>query len=113
MNSEKEEKLISELMLKSATEMPFADFEEKLMNQIHTEANTSRSFLKNVKLSWFFFIVGTIFGLFLSITIGQINGSIFGVPAQRLILMAQVIFVILLLTQFDRLIELTRKRSEH
>jgi hypothetical protein len=112
MNPEKEEKLIRDLIVESAREMPFSDFEEKLMRQIHLEANTSRSFLKNIKLSWFFFIVGTIFGLFLSITIGQINGSIFGFPAQRLILIAQVIFVILLLTQFDKLIELTRKQSQ-
>jgi hypothetical protein len=112
MNSEKEEKLISELMVKSMREMPFDDFEEKLMCQIHQEAKTSHSFLKNIKLSWFFFIVGTIFGLFLSITIGQMNGTIFGFPAQRLILIAQVIFVILLLSQFDKLIELSRKRSK-
>jgi hypothetical protein len=112
MNSEKEEKLIGELMVKSATEMPFTDFEEKLMNQIHTETNTTRSFLKNVKRSWFFFIVGTLFGLFLSISFGQLNGTIFGFSVQRLIILAQVIFVILLLTQLDKLIELTRKRSK-
>jgi hypothetical protein len=111
MNAEKEEKLIRELMAKSGREMPFADFEDKLMEQIHKEAKTSRSFLKDVKLSWLFFIVGTFFGLFLSVIAGQINETIFGFPAQRIILLVQVAFVILLLSQFDRLIELTRKRN--
>lgn len=111
MNAEKEEKLIRELMEKAVREMPFSDFENKLMDQIHKEGNTSRSFLRDVKLSWFFFIVGTFFGLFLSFAAGQINETIFGFPAQRIILIVQVIFAILLLSQFDRLIELTRKRN--
>ena len=51
MNAEKEEKLVRELMGKSGSEMPFVDFENKLMEQIHKEENASRSFLKDVKLS--------------------------------------------------------------
>lgn len=111
MNTEQEEKLIRELMGKSAREMPFADFESKLMLQIHKEANHSRSFHKDIKLSWSFFIAGTFFGLLLSILAGQINETIFGFPAQLIILIAQVVFAILLLSQFDKLIELTRKRN--
>lgn len=111
MNAEKEEKLVREIIGKSGREMPFVDFEDKLMEQIHKEANTSRSFLKDVKLSWFFFIIGTFFGLFLSIVAGQINETIFGFPAQQMILIVQVIFAILLLSQFDKLIELTRKKN--
>jgi len=111
MNAEKEEHLIHELMGKSGREMPFADFENKLMEQIRKEADNSRSFLKDVKLSWFFFIVGTCFGLFLSVIAGHINETILGFPAQRIILLVQIMFVILLLSQFDRLIELTRKKG--
>ena len=112
MNAEKEEKLVREIMGKSEIEMPFLDFESKLMEQIHKEANTSRSFLRDVKLSWFFFIVGTFFGLLLSIVAGQINETIFGFPAQRMVLIVQVVFAILLLSQFDKLIQLTRKRNK-
>lgn len=113
MNSEKEEKLIRELMGKSAVKMPFAEFEDQLMQQIHKEAKTSRSFLKDVKLSWFFFIVGTLFGLFLNILVGEMNKTIFGFPAQRLALILQVLFVILLLLQFDKLIGLTKENVNH
>ena len=111
MNAEKEEQLIHELMEKLGREMPFADFENKLMEQICKEADNSRSFLKDVKLSWFFFIVGSCFGIFLSVIAGQINETILGFPTQRIILSVQIVFVILLLSQFDRLIELTRKRD--
>ncbi|MDX9883489.1 MAG: hypothetical protein RBS73_15615 [Prolixibacteraceae bacterium] len=111
MNTEKEEKLIGELMAKSSSEMPFADFEEKLMEQVFREEKNSRSFLKNVKLSWFFFIIGTAFGLVISTILGQMDTTILGFPSQRVVLIAQTIFVILLLSQFDKLIELTRKRN--
>ena len=50
MSIEKEDKFIIELMGKSRMKMPFDDFEEKLMQEIHKEAKTSRSFLKYVKL---------------------------------------------------------------
>jgi len=108
MSKETEDKFIKELMGKSGVKMPFDDFEEKLMQEIRREANTSRSLLKDVKLSWFFFVVGTLFGLVLSIVVGEMNKTIFGFPAQRLILIIQAIFVIFLLLQFDKLIRLTK-----
>jgi hypothetical protein len=111
MNSGEKEKLIRELMGKSAREMPFADFENKLMEQIHKEESRSRSFLKDVKLSWFFFIAGAFFGLFISTIASHYTETVLGFPVQRIILIAQIVFVILLLSQFDSLIELTRKRN--
>ena len=112
MNTELQEKLIREMMSKSSDEMPFIDFEDKLMEQIYQEAKQSRSFLKNIKLSWVFFIIGAIFGLFLSTITGQLNETIMGFPSHQIILIVQIVFVILLLTQFDNLIELTKKRNE-
>ena len=108
MNSEKGENFIQELMGKSGAKMPFVDFDDKLMHQIHKEANTSRLFLKNVKLSWFFFTVGTLFGLFLNVIVGEMNKTIFGLPLHRFVLIVQSIFVIFLLLQFDKLIRLTK-----
>lgn len=113
MNSDKEEKFIRELMTKSKKEMPFTDFEERLMLQIHKEERASRSFLKDVRLSWFFFVVGTLFGLFLNILVAEINTPVFGLPAQRWVLIIQSIFVIFMLFQFDKLIGLTKKIFSH
>lgn len=109
MRKEIEEQFIRELMSKSAEIMPFADFEERLMQQIHKEAKAPHSFRKDIKLSWFFFVVGTIFGLFLNVIVMTMDKAILGLPAQRLILVVQALFVIFLLLQFDRLIALTKK----
>jgi hypothetical protein len=112
MSLDHQDKFIQELMAKSERKMPFDDFEERLMQQIHKEAKTSRSFLKDIKLSWFFFTVGTLFGLVLNILVAEMNKTIFGIPSQRLLLIVQVLFVMLLLSQFDRLIGLTKNTKQ-
>jgi hypothetical protein len=109
MSLDHQDKFIQELMNKSQRKMPFDDFEERMMQQIHKEAKTSRTFLKDIKLSWFFFTIGTIFGLVLNVLVAEMNTTIFGIPSQRLLLIVQVLFVMLLLFQIDRLIGLTKK----
>ncbi|MCK9640184.1 MAG: hypothetical protein M0R39_09775 [Prolixibacteraceae bacterium] len=108
MTIEKEDKFIKELMGKSVVKMPFDDFEEKLMLEIHKEAKTSHSFLKDIKLSWFFFVVGTLFGLVLSIGIGEMDKTILGLSVHSIGLFIEALFVILLLLQFDKLIRLIK-----
>lgn len=108
MSQEREEKFINVLMDKSNVKMPFDDFEERLMVEIHKEVKSARSIWKDVRLSWFFFIVGAIFGILLSTFSGELSKTIFGFPTQRVILVFQSLFVILLLLQFDKLIGLAR-----
>ena len=110
MISEKEELLIRELMDKSEARMPFPDFEDKLMERISTEAVKSKSWLKDIKLSWFFFLVGTSLGLVISLILGSLHEPIYGIPPQRILFIVESVFVVLLLSQFDKLIELTKKK---
>ncbi len=105
----KQEELIRMIMSKSPAEIPFDDFEEKLMEKIRNEAEHSCILLKNVRLSWFFFVAGTLLGILLSSFAGQINETIFGFSVQRITFVVQVIFIIILLVQADRLFGLTRK----
>ena len=112
MSLDHKDKFVRELMARSERKMPFDDFEEKLMQQIHKEAKASRTFLKDVKLSWFFFTIGTIFGLVLNIIVAEMNKTIFGIPSQRFLLIVQVLFVMLLLFQIDRLVGLTKNLKQ-
>ena len=111
MKTEKEDNLVRELMEKSGREMPFTDFEDKLMAQIHKEADASRSFLKDIKLSWFFFVLGTLFGLILNIIVSKMNQPILGLPAQQFGLIIQTLFVIFLLFQIDRFVGLKKNKG--
>ncbi len=111
MNKDREDQLVGELMGKSANAMPFADFEERLMNRIQREGERSRSFWRNLKLSWLFFAIGTLFGLFLSVLLERMDWTVFGWPTHRVILVAQLFFSVVILTQFDKLLELTKKKG--
>ena len=109
MKAEQEEKLICELMEKSVRPMPFSDFEGKLMAQIHREARQKQTFYKDLKLSWLFFVVGLFLGIFLTSLLGQMDETVWGIPTRPVMMVVEALFVVLLLTQFDKLIELTRK----
>jgi hypothetical protein len=110
MISEKEEILIREMMDKSHETMPFPDFEDKLMERISTEAGKSKSWLRDVKLSWFFLLVGTLLGFVISLILRSLDEPVYGIPPQRILFIAESLFVVLLLSQFDKLIELTKNK---
>ena len=52
-----------ELLSDSRLEMPFSDFEDELMEEIHMKYKKRSSLLKNIKLSWLFFFLGMISGM--------------------------------------------------
>jgi len=54
---------LQNILSKSRKEMPFRDFEDELMIEIFKEGDRKRSVLKNIKLSWLFFIIGLISGI--------------------------------------------------
>ena len=54
---------LKNILSKSRKEMPFHDFEDELMVEIYKERDRKRSILKNIKLSWMFFIIGMISGI--------------------------------------------------
>ena len=54
---------LKNILSKSRKEMPFHDFEDELMIEIYKERDRKRSVLKNIKLSWLFFIIGMISGI--------------------------------------------------
>ena len=63
MEQEFEDIHLREILLKGRKEIPFLDFENEIMVEIHKEHDRKRSILKNIKLSWFFFIIGMISGI--------------------------------------------------
>jgi hypothetical protein len=63
MEEEFEDIQLQEILLKGRKEIPFPDFENEIMVEIHKEHDRKRSILKNIKLSWFFFIIGMISGI--------------------------------------------------
>lgn len=66
---------IQEILSKGRKEIPFPDFEDEIMVEIHKEHERKRSILRNIKLSWFFFIIGMVSGITLTSILPIINES--------------------------------------
>jgi len=101
----KDDTFFREIMSKSRLELPFSDFEDNVMLQIECQNAVS----KELKLSWIFFILGSVFGIILSIFIAQLREPIFGIQPINLTLFFAIIFASTLFTQIDTLIKFSRR----
>ena len=103
--------MLNDLLSNNRKEMPFHDFEEETMAKIRKEQASNRSVLKNIKLSWFFFLLGLVAGMVL-ISFSSVNlqndGQLFTTQsiAYFIIILVSIIMI------FNQLIEFSffRKR---
>lgn len=104
METDFKDNQLHELLSNSRKEMPFLNFEEETMAEIHEEQVRNKSVLKNIKLSWFFFLLGLIAGMIL-ISFSSSNPQSNG---QFLTMQSIAYFIIILvsiLLIFNKLIE--------
>jgi uncharacterized protein YacL len=111
MEKHTEEEFFKEIMSKSKLEMPFSDFEDEVMMQIREREVYQRSYVKDLKLSWIFFIAGSIFGLILSFLLPEVLPQIVNINPAVFAQALQVIIVLWILIQLDSLIDFSRKRG--
>ncbi len=104
-------KALSQLLKKSKLEMPFGDFEENVMHRIHTEAQQKEYFSRDIKLSSFFFLLGTGLGLVINFFLQHFTITFFGISSESVLLIFQVSFVLVFLTQLESLIKQLRKNK--
>jgi hypothetical protein len=108
--TDSEEAFVREIMSKSKLDVPFTDFDDNVMRLIEKRISKRSSISKDIKLSWLFFIFGSIFGTIVALALPKINQPVFGIPSDRLILPFLIIFSFLLLTQIDNLIDFYRNQ---
>lgn len=104
-----DENFFKEIMSKSRLDLPFSDFEDNVMMQIETKVLHQNKWSKELRLSWIFFIVSSVFGIILSIFIAQLREPIFGVQPVNLTLFFSIAFASVLFTQIDILIKFSRR----
>ncbi len=73
---------IKELIQQSRLEMPFADFEERVMQSVYKEEKSRRGILKNIRLSWLFFTIGALFGIVATISLPHIKQSVLNIEME-------------------------------
>jgi flagellar biosynthesis protein FliQ len=100
LNTHKENEL-DDLLSESTLEMPFSDFEDAVMQLIEEKAIRKRTISKELKLSRFFFITGSIFGFIISILLSQIKEPLLGMNPNVIALIFQITFATLFFTQIE------------
>lgn len=109
-NSVKEEKIVKSLMKHSRADMPFQDFDERMMDLIYKEERQQKSIRRDIRMAWMFFFLGLFLGLFIAGF--TIEPDIFGdnIPTQTINMILQICIAVVLLFQLDRLLGFSSKR---
>jgi len=110
LNTNKENELDA-LLSESALEMPFSDFEDSVMQIIEENSIKKNSVSKELKLSRFFFILGSLFGITISIVLSQLETSIFNISPTVIAFVFQITFATLFFTQIETYLKV--KKDEY
>ena len=105
-----EEEKIRSLIRHSKLEINLPDFEDKVMDAIREKKAGEKSILKNIRLSWFFFIIGLGLGLVVTNLFSSFEFEFLGDNSNIMILVFEIALVAVLATQFDKLIHITFKK---
>ena len=100
LNTNKEKDLDT-LLSQSILEMPFSDFEDSVMQIIEEKSIRKSSISKELKLSRFFFILGSLFGITISILLSQLEEPIFNMSPKVMAFIFQITFATLFFTQIE------------
>ena len=103
---------LKQLLRDSRLEMPFDDFEERVMSHLKKEVQSEKSIDRNIRLSWLFFVLGTAFGLLVSVIISPVT-SILGFSVSKLMIPLYIVGATLLLLFFEQLVNITIERKKH
>ena len=112
MSNKNRDDELKQLLKDSRLEMPFEDFEERVMSRLKKDAQSEKSIDRNIRLSWLFFVSGTAFGLLLSAIISPVT-SILGFPVSKLMIPLYIAGATLLLLFFEQLVNITIERKKH
>lgn len=105
-----EEEQLKKWMQHSKLEIKLPDFEENVMDAIRKKEVSEKSVWRNIRWSWFFFLVGLALGLIATNLFSNFNFPILGENANLLLLVFEILIVVILATQFDNLIRFTFRK---
>lgn len=106
MKEEKsEETFFNELMSKSKLTYPFPDFEDDVMLIVESSQKKRNIIQRDLRLSWIFFLLGSFFGITISILLTKFQESVFGLSVAKFTLPFQILFIFLFITQLNNLID--------
>lgn len=99
----------AELMKKSSLRMPFSDFDDNVMRRIEAGLKAKESILRNINIAILFFALGTGCGIASVFLLPSLLSYFKNDSPEGIHLAFQAIFVLITLTQLDKLIGLVKK----
>jgi|SRR3989304_6291513 len=106
-----DETFFREIMSKSRLDVPFPDFDDNVMRLIEKRLLKKGSISRDIKLSWAFFVIGSTFGIIVSIILPKLQESVLGIPLDKFTIPFLIIFSFLFVTQIDSLINFYKKKT--
>nr|WP_321450510.1 hypothetical protein [uncultured Carboxylicivirga sp.] len=106
-----EDTKMKDLLGDSMLEMPFADFEEQVMQSVYKEEKSRQGILKNMRLSWVFFTIGALFGIVATISLPYINQPIFNFDTKYIQIPLLLILTGVLIWLMDALFQFSFRNS--
>ncbi|MCU4176071.1 hypothetical protein [Carboxylicivirga sp. N1Y90] len=100
-----EDDKLRRMMEQSKVEMPFSDFESRLMSRIASESSWKKSVGKNMRLSWLFFTIGSLFGILATILLPLIKRNFFGLDIQLIQIPILLVITFVFIWQLDAMIK--------
>jgi len=107
-----EEKDFKNMMQHSKLEIQFPDFDENVMEKIYAREVNRRLVRNNLKKSWIFFIIGSLFGIFATQSLTNLQVPFLSLSPKLILLIVEILIVIVVVSQFDNLIQFTFRKRE-
>ncbi len=101
---------MKQIMSESLQQMPFTDFEDRVMDQIEKKEARKLIWMRHLRLSWVFFIIGSFFGIGLSIYVSYLIPSLPGINPDYITLIIQVLIIGIIALNLESMIRYTREK---
>lgn len=105
-----EENDLKEWMKDSKLNIQLPDFEDRVMDAIYEKQTSEKSVWRNIRWSWFFFFIGLVLGPVVTKLFASFDLKILGDKSNIAILGFEIIVILILATQFDKLIRVTFRK---
>jgi uncharacterized protein with PQ loop repeat len=110
-NHSTEDEFFKEIMSDTRLTVPFKDFEDCVMAEIENRVINKSKLSKEIKLSWVFFVAGSLFGIILSGILIQIKEPVFGINPINLTIVFAIVFAGVIFSQIDILLKFSNKMN--
>lgn len=103
-----------DLLKNGKLELPFTDFEDRMMGQITEFEKAKVQMHRSKKMAILFFLIGTVFGMLLNYVLGLVLSS-YDLPQaslDKISFFSQIIYVVLIVLFSDKLWKLFKMTRE-